>query len=176
MASSPGPLRIKEVSYEFRNRHAGESKMDSQAMWGYLMLLMDKLVGHVLPVRFVAFGLVGAVGVLLHFAVLTALFRVMRLSFTFSQGSATIIAMVSNFTLDNALTFRDMRLKGWRWVKGLASFVLVCSLGAVANVGIASYLFARNRIWVLAALAGIVIGAVWNYAMTATYIWDKQKR
>jgi dolichol-phosphate mannosyltransferase len=84
--------------------------------------------------------------------------------------------MASNFTLDNALTFRDMRLKGWRWVKGLASFVLVCSFGAVANVGIASYLFARNRIWVLAALAGIVIGAVWNYAMTATYIWDKQKR
>lgn len=176
LASSPRPLRLKEVPYEFRNRRAGESKMDSQAMWDYLMLLMDKLVGHVVPVRFVAFGLVGAVGVLLHFAVLTTLFRIAGLSFAFSQGSATVVAIASNFTLNNALTFRDMRLKGWRWAKGLASFALVCGLGALANVGIASYLFSRNGMWVLAALAGIVVGAVWNYAMTAMYTWNTQKR
>jgi dolichol-phosphate mannosyltransferase len=175
VASSPQPLKLKEVPYEFRSRHAGESKMDNQAMWDYLMLLLDKLVGHVVPVRFVAFGLVGAVGVILHFTVLTTLFRGMGLSFAVSQGSATIVAMVSNFALNNALTFRDMRLKGWRWVKGLATFVLVCGLGALANVGIASYLFTRNGMWVLAALAGIVIGAVWNYAMTSIYTWNKPK-
>jgi len=174
VASSPQPLRLKEVPYEFRNRHAGESKLDSQAMWDYLMLLLDKLVGHIVPVRFVAFGLIGAVGVFLHFGVLTTLFRVMGMSFTFSQGSATIVAMISNFTLNNALTYRDMRLKGWRWAKGLASFVLLCGVGAIANVGIASYLFIRNEMWVLAALAGIVIGAVWNYAMTAMYTWNKR--
>jgi dolichol-phosphate mannosyltransferase len=174
IASSPQPLRVAEVPYEFRNRHAGESKMDSQAMWDYLMLLLDKLVGHVVPVRFVAFGLVGGVGVLLHFAVLTTLFRGMGLSFAASQGSATVVAMISNFSLNNALTFRDTRLKGWRWIKGLATFVLVCGLGALANVGIASYLFTRNGMWVLAALSGIVIGAVWNYAMTSMYTWKKQ--
>jgi dolichol-phosphate mannosyltransferase len=176
MASSPRPSRLKEVPYEFRNRHAGESKLDSQAMWDYLMLLLDKLVGHIVPVRFIAFGLVGAVGVLLHFTVLTTLFRVMGLSFAISQGSATIAAMMSNFALNNALTFRDRRLKGWGWVKGLALFVLVCGIGALANVGIASYLFARNRMWVLAAMAGIVVGAVWNYAMSAMYTWGRQKR
>jgi dolichol-phosphate mannosyltransferase len=143
-------------------------------MWDYLMLLLDKLVGHVVPVRFVAFGLVGGVGVLLHFAVLTTLFRGMGLSFAASQGSATVVAMISNFSLNNALTFRDTRLKGWRWIKGLATFVLVCGLGALANVGIASYLFTRNGMWVLAALSGIVIGAVWNYAMTSMYTWKKQ--
>lgn len=176
MASSPRPLRIKEVPYEFRNRLAGESKLDSQAMWDYLMLLLDKLVGHILPIRFVAFALVGAVGVLLHFVILTALFRVMALSFVVSQCGASIVAMVSNFTLNNALTFRDKRLKGWRWIKGLALFVMVCGIGAVANVGIASYLFTRNSMWMLAALAGIVVGAVWNYAMSAMYTWGRQKR
>jgi dolichol-phosphate mannosyltransferase len=175
VASSPVPLRIKEVPYEFRNRHAGESKLDSQAMWDYLMLLLDKLVGHVVPVRFVAFGLVGGVGVLLHFAVLTALFRVAGLSFTVGQSAATAVAMLSNFMLNNALTFRDMRLKGWKWLKGLASFVLVCSLGAVSNIGIASYLFGRNGMWAVAALAGIAIGAVWNYAMSSMYTWNKKK-
>jgi dolichol-phosphate mannosyltransferase len=176
LASSPRPLRLKEVPYEFRNRHAGESKLDSQAMWDYLMLLMDKLVGHILPVRFIAFGLVGAVGVALHFMILTTLFRGMGLSFPLSQASATIAAMISNFALNNALTFRDMRLKGWRWARGLALFVLVCGIGALANVGIASYLFTRNSMWVLAAFAGIVVGAVWNYAMTAMYTWGKRTR
>ncbi len=174
LASSPRPLRLKEVPYEFRNRHAGESKLDSQAMWDYLMLLLDKLVGHIVPIRFIAFGLVGAVGVVLHFAVLTTLFRWMGLPFAVSQASATIAAMISNFALNNALTFRDMRLKGWPWARGLALFVLVCGIGALANVGIASYLFTRNRMWVLAALAGIVVGAVWNYAMSAMYTWGKK--
>ena len=173
IASSPQPLRLKEVPYEFRSRHAGESKMDSQAMWDYLMLLLDKLVGHVVPVRFVAFGLVGAVGVLLHFTVLATLFRGLGLSFAVSQGCATIVAMVSNFALNNALTFRDMRLKGWRWIKGLAIFMLVCGLGALSNVGVASYLFDRHTLWALSALAGIVVGAVWNYGMTASYTWAK---
>jgi dolichol-phosphate mannosyltransferase len=174
LASSPRPLRLMEIPYEFRNRHAGESKLDSQAMWDYLMLLLDKLVGHIVPVRFIAFGLVGAVGVVLHFAVLTTLFRWMGLSFAASQASATIGAMISNFALNNALTFRDMRLKGWRWFKGLASFVMVCGLGAVANVGIATYLFDQNRMWIMAALAGIVTGAVWNYALSSMYTWGKK--
>jgi len=175
VASSPSTVRVKEVPYEFRSRHAGESKLDSQAMWGYLMLLADKLFGDIIPVRFVAFALVGGVGVLVHFAVLTTLFRAMSLPFTISQAVAAVVAMASNFVLNNTLTFRDMRLKGWRWVKGLVSFVLTCSIGAFANVGVATYLFKQHMLWGLSALAGIVVGAVWNYAMTATYTWSKNR-
>ena len=78
----------------------------------------------------------------------------MSLSFTFSQAGAAAVAMISNFTLNNALTYRDMRLKGWLWGKGLISFMLACSLGAFANIGVASYLFKRNAFWTLSALAG----------------------
>lgn len=176
LASASQPLRLREIPYEFRNRHAGESKLDSQAMWGYLMLLGDKLFGHIVPVRFVAFTVVGGVGVLVHFLVLSVLFQAMALSFSFSQAAATAVAMTSNFALNNALTYRDMRLRGWRWITGWVSFTLVCSLGAFANVGIASYLFVHDTIWVLAALAGIVVGAVWNYAVTAIYTWNKPGR
>ena len=45
---------------------------------------------------------------------------------------------------------------------GAAVVHVVCAIGAVANVGIASYLFVQDTMWVLAALAGIVVGAVWN--------------
>jgi len=172
IASSPIPPRIKEVPYEFRTRHAGVSKLDSQAMWGYLMLLMDKLIGHIVPVRFVAFVLVGGVGVAVHFAVLTALFRLFAVSFPISQSIATVAAMTSNFALNNSLTYRDKRLKGLRWLKGWFSFMLACSLGAVGNVGIASYLFRHATIWPLAGVAGILVGAVWNYVVTAAYTWN----
>ena len=110
---------------------------------------------------------------LVHFATLIALFRGMSLPFTISQAGAAAVAMVSNFVLNNALTFRDMRLTGWRWVKGLILFALTCSLGTLANVGVASYLFNRRALWELSALAGVVVAAVWNYAMTATYTWKK---
>jgi len=175
IASSPEPPRVTELPYEFRSRHAGESKLDGQAVWGYLMLLADKLIGGVVPVRFVSFALIGAVGVFVHFGMLALLFRAMSLSFILSQAGAAAVAMISNFTLNNALTYRDMRLKGWRWVQGLVSFMLTCSLGTLANVGVASYLFKRNTFWALSALAGIVVGTVWNYAMTATYIWEKRR-
>jgi dolichol-phosphate mannosyltransferase len=174
VASSPKPLRVKELPYEFRNRHAGESKLDGQAVWGYLMLLADKLMGGVVPVRFVSFALIGAVGVFVHFVVLAVLFRSMSLPFTISQAGAAAVAMTSNFALNNALTFRDMRLKGWLWLKGLVIFMLTCSFGALSNVGVASYLFKRHTFWALSALAGIVVSTVWNYGMTATYTWEKR--
>ena len=176
LASSPSPLRLQETPYTFGSRHAGESKLDSQAMWGYVMLLADKLIGRIVPVRFVAFVLVGSAGVFVHFAVLSTVFKVFAAPFHFSQAAATVAAMVCNFALNNSLTYRDMRLKGWQWFKGLISFSLSCSLGALANVGIASYLFRRDTSWAVAALAGIAVGAVWNYAVTAFYTWSKEGR
>jgi len=174
IASSPRVLRVKELPYVFRSRHAGESKLDNQAIWSYLMMLVDKRIGDVIPVRFLSFVVIGAIGVVVHFAALTALFRATSLGFTYSQVIAAALAMVSNFTLNNALTYRDMRLRGWNWLNGLVSYTLMCSLGASANVGVASYLFKHDTLWQLSALAGAAVGAVWNYAMTATYIWAKR--
>jgi dolichol-phosphate mannosyltransferase len=173
IASSPRPLRVHEVPYQFRTCHSGESKLDSQAMWGYAMLLADKLIGRIVPVRFIAYALVGTVGLFVHFSLLTALFLGLSFPFTLSQAGAAAVATVTNFTLNNALTYRDVRLKGWRWLKGLVSFTLTCSLGALANIGVASYLFKQHTLWELSALAGIAVGAIWNYAMTASYTWAK---
>jgi dolichol-phosphate mannosyltransferase len=175
-ASAPRPLRFAELPYEFRSRHAGESKLDNRAKWDYGMLLLDKLVGHLVPVRFIAFTLVGGVGVFIHLIILALLFKGLALDFIASQVTATLVAMTTNFALNNLFTYRDMRLRGWRWVKGWVAFVLACSLGTAANVGIAAYLFDKHAAWPLAALAGITVGAVWNYAMTMVYTWGNPKR
>jgi dolichol-phosphate mannosyltransferase len=53
-ASSPKPLRFAELPYRFGLRRAGESKLDSVTAWDYIMLLLDKLIGRWIPVRFLA--------------------------------------------------------------------------------------------------------------------------
>lgn len=170
-ASSPEPLRFRELPYSFGERYAGESKLDNQALWDYGMLLLDKLVGGWVPVRFVAFIMVGGIGVFVHMAVLGLLHQGMGSGFVASQLWATLLAMTVNFVINNVITYRDLQLKGWDWLKGWISFVLACSIGAVANVGIAGYLFSEDTGWLLAGFAGIVVGAVWNYAITQLYTW-----
>jgi len=174
VASSPAVLRVAEVPYTFRERLHGESKVDSLVMWDFGMLLAEKTIGRYIPVRFFAFTLVGGAGVLVHMAVLAAL-RNAQVGFSNAQAIATVVAMIFNFWLNNLLTYRDRRLRGTRWVTGLLSFMAACGLGAVANVGIASYLFASHTQWVVAALAGIAVGAVWNYAITQLYTWGQPR-
>ena len=174
-ASSKEPLRYRELPYEFRTRQAGESKLDSQAAWEYFMLLLDKLIGHIIPVRFVAFTLVGGVGLVVHMFTVWFMLNYMNKEFAIAQTTATLIAMTSNYAMNNILTYRDMRLTGWGWVKGWISFTLACSVGALGNIGIATYIFAQDTTWVWASLSGIVVGAVWNYAVTSVYTWKKPK-
>jgi dolichol-phosphate mannosyltransferase len=175
-ASFPRPLRFKELPYRFSVRRAGESKLDSVTAWDYLMLLLDKLIGRWIPVRFLAFSIVGATGVAVHFAVLTLVFQGLHRSFVAGQAAAMLCAMTFNYAVNNVLTYRDRRLKGARWLRGWASFVLACSIGGVANLGVASTVYGFGRGWFPAAVAGILIGAVWNYAVTMMLTWGRARR
>ena len=139
-ASARRPLRFAEVAYVFRNRQRGDSKLDAQIAWEYLMLLADKLVGRYIPVRFVAFAAIGSLGVAVHLATLWTLQFMTGRDFASAQALAAAVAMVSNYTLNNLLTYRDRRRRGLAWWRGLASFVLACSVGALANVGVAGLL------------------------------------
>jgi dolichol-phosphate mannosyltransferase len=172
-ASSPQPLRFKELPYDFRLRQAGTSKLDSATAWEYAMLLLDKLFGHIVPVRFVAFCIVGALGVAVHFAILTLLFQFERIGFLQGQATATVCTMTFNFALNNVLTYRDQRLRGLRWLRGWLSFNIACSLGACMNVGLATYLNEITGTRYLAALGGIAVGAIWNYAVTKRLTWSR---
>ena len=56
----------------------------------------------------------------------------------------------------------------WR---GLAAFYVICSIGAVANVGVGTLLYARGEIWWLAGLASAIVGAAWNYGASRFFTW-----
>jgi dolichol-phosphate mannosyltransferase len=173
IASAHRRIAWSEMPYVFRVRQAGESKLDSLVAWEYAMLIADKLVGRYVPVRFISFAAIGATGVLVHLAVLTVAFRIETLSFVYAQGFATLVSMTFNYAANNALTYRDQRRRGFRWFTGLLSFMAVCSVGAAANVGVAAYLFNRRAEWLLAAVGGVIVGAVWNYAVSSLYTWGR---
>jgi dolichol-phosphate mannosyltransferase len=171
LASSSRPLRACELPFEFRTRRHGESKLDTLVVWEYFALLADKLFGHVLPIRFTLFALIGAVGLAVHMSILWEGLHFAALKFGVAQSLATLAAMTSNFFLNNILTYRDQRLRGWQTLRGLFTFYAICAIGATANVGVASYLFNANQTWWVAGLLGVIVGAVWNYAMSSIFTW-----
>ena len=175
LASSPGPLAVAEVPCRFGVRRRGASKLDSLVAWQLGILVVDKLVGRWLPVRFVLFCLVGGVGVLVHLAALRLLLGA-GLAFRVAQEGAVLVAMTSNFVLNNLFTYRDRRLSGLAFVRGLLSFYLLCSVGAAANVGVGCLLFAARPTWWLAGVAGAAVGAVWNFVATSLFTWRESRR
>jgi dolichol-phosphate mannosyltransferase len=126
------------------------------------------------PARFVLFAAVGASGVLVQLAALATLRHV--LTFAAAQACAVWLAMTSNYLLNNAVTYRDRRLRGVRFWRGLVTFYLICGIGALANVGVGTLLYARGGVWWLAGLASATVGAAWNYGASRFFTWSGVRR
>jgi len=118
---------------------------------------------------------VGVIGVFVHLLALSILHKTMSIDFIYAQAGGTLIAMTTNFIINNKFTYRDMRLTGTGFILGLFSFYLACSVGAYINISLSSFMFAHDVYWAFAGVMGAFIGSVWNYAMTATFTWKKPK-
>jgi dolichol-phosphate mannosyltransferase len=164
-------LRIAEQPFVFRSRHEGESKFNVQIGLEFLGLLLAKLSNGLVEPRFIFFALVGAIGIAVNLAVLNVALLAWPMSFTLAKSVATFFAMVSNFFLNNGLTYRDRRLRGWGMLSGFIGFCAIGAVGAVTDVGLASQLYADREVWWVAGLAGAVMGVLWNYAMSSMFIW-----
>jgi dolichol-phosphate mannosyltransferase len=115
------------------------------------------------------------VGVGVHLLILSVLLHVAGISFAKGQALTTFVVMILNFVLNNSVTYRDRRLRGWKFLRGLVSFCLACGLGVVANVSIANEAFHRGVPWWLAALIGLLFTSVWNYAVTSMTTWRHER-
>jgi dolichol-phosphate mannosyltransferase len=175
LASSQRPVCVAEVPYRFRNRERGESKLDVNVELEYVFLLVDKIVGNFVPTRFVLFVLVGSLGLVIHLACLALLYHTAEVGFVVSQAAATLVAMTFNFMLNNIVTFHDRRLRGWRFVTGLLSFYLACSLGALMNVSFAEFLHRLAVPWYMAGISGTAISSVWNYGVNTILTWRRSR-
>src|SRR6201985_962747 len=174
VATARGELRTTEVHFTFGSRLHGESKLDSMVALDFLGLVLAKLTHDTVSLRFLLFAMVGSIGVFVHFATLYGVLRGFHAPFAVAQGCGALLAMTSNFILNNFLTYRDQRLKGFAILRGLVLFYLVCGVGLAANVGGAFSVYAQEPIWWLAGAAGALMGVVWNYAMSGLFVWRKR--
>jgi dolichol-phosphate mannosyltransferase len=174
VATARGKLRTVEVPYSFGARLHGESKLDSMVALDFLGLLVAKLTHDVVSLRFLLFAMVGSVGLFVHLGTLFVALEGFELPFAEAQAAGALVAMTSNFVLNNFLTYRDQRLKGAALVRGLLAFYVVCGVGLLANVGVAFSVYDQEPIWWLAGAAGALMGVVWNYAMSGLFVWRRR--
>ena len=174
VASIPRRLKTAEVGYTFGTRQHGASKLDEMVALEYVELLLDKAIGRFVPVKLVQFGAIGMLGVGVHLTLLYLALNIATAPFATAQAAAVLGAMTFNFALNNKFTYRDRQLRGWAWMTGLFSFYLVCSLGAVANVGIGSLVYEQFHGWWIAGIAGAIVGSVWNYVASGWLTWTRR--
>lgn len=164
-------LKIGEVPYRFRARHAGESKMNPLIVIQFLGLLLSKLSRGLLPTSFLLFSMVGGSGIFVHMATLWFADAVLGFNFTNSQLTATLVAMTTNYILNNELTYSDKKLRGGRFWLGLLSFYAICSLGMLANISVAVMAFNEGGSFLLAGFIGAIMSVVFNYSVTRVFTW-----
>ena len=174
VATAHGELKTVEVPFTFGSRLHGESKLDSMVALDFLGLVLAKFTNDVISLRFLLFAMVGGTGLFVHLGTLFVALKVLEFPFPEAQAAAAFVAMTSNFILNNFLTYRDQRLKGFAILRGLLAFYLVCSVGLLANVGVAFSVYDQEPIWWLAGAAGAMMGVVWNYAMSGLFVWRKR--
>jgi dolichol-phosphate mannosyltransferase len=175
VVSSPEPLRTAELPYRFSPRLHGSSKLDWRVLWTFAMLLMRQLRGRSFG-GFARFSVIGASGVVVHFAVLDCAQSLLACSFALAQTLAVLVSMTSNFVLNNRLTFPSARLRGKAFFTGLSRFGLLCAIGAIVNVAVADAMAHESSMRLCAAAAGIVAGALCNYTTTSVLVWRRGSR
>lgn len=126
--------------------------------------------------RLIGFAAVGAGGVVVHLAILGVLFDIAKAPFIVAQAFAIVIAMTTNFLLNNELTYRRHRLRGSALAKGWLSFCGVSALGGLISSAVTVALHALGVAWWLAPLAGVVAATAWNYRATAAVTWRVRPR
>jgi dolichol-phosphate mannosyltransferase len=174
VSTARGALRIAELPFVFGERRHGESKLDTRVALDFAALILAKLTNDAVSFRFLLFCLVGLTGIAIHMATLQFAVTFTELSFGWAQTVATFTAITWNFVLNNMFTYRDQRLTGWPFVTGLIRFQVICAVGAISNVGIASAIYDYDPDWWIAGLGGALMGAVWNYVVSAAFVWRQR--
>ena len=183
LATVDTALRVKEFPMHFAARATGESKLDRTVVFEFLVGLYDRWLGRIIPTRFALFGTIGAAGVVVHMTVLATFLQIfggppvrgqLVTAFELGQTVAAMVAMTFNFVLNNALTYADKRLTGFLpLLKGWCKFALTCSVGLTANVGVAAILVRFGVHEYPAAITGIIVGSVWNFALSSRFVWGR---
>jgi len=169
-----GCSKVAEVPIHFRDRVHGESKLSLKEQLNYLRhlgrLYRYKMGRFFAPLCFAMVGLSGAVVDLLLFSGLLLL-----TSFGWARGLAIAGAMTWNFFGNRHTTFSDRRSEPV--LLQYFKFVASCLVGGAISWGLSTLLWQNFQEMLvvpqIAAGIGIVAGALWNYLLSANFVFRK---
>ena len=163
-------LMVSDRQINFRQRSGGESKLNLSTIFSLIGQIVENLTNGIISAGFLVFSMVGSFGVLLHLLLLSFL---LSLEFTFISAniSSTLVAMTSNYLLNNFLTFHNIHDTYQKKILGLIKYTLANSLSIFANIGIASQLFGNNFSALSSALVGIFAGLILNYFLSRNIVF-----
>jgi dolichol-phosphate mannosyltransferase len=169
-------LTVVEVPLNFRARNAGVSKASLRQGLEYLAHIISLFLYVPSAGRFWKFALVGASGILVNLLTLITLVEYFGAGPTVAWIIAVGVSVLSNFLLNNAFTWRDVRhssrihflLRG-----ALAYPVAIIALGANFAVyyPLLQYLGADFPYYAIAAFLGIVAGTCSNFVLSSRFVF-----
>ena len=101
----PKNIIVSQIPIEFKQRHAGKSKMNLKVLWDLLLVIIHSFVKKYIPREYLSYIGVGMIGLSFHVMSLYLLYKIIGISFLISHLLATLIAILVNYTLNNILTF-----------------------------------------------------------------------
>jgi dolichol-phosphate mannosyltransferase len=168
-----GCKNVTEVPIHFSTRQLGQSKLTLGVQFEYLQHVI-RLLRYTHP-KFVSFFTFATVGLSGAFVYLAALNLVTPMFETKWQGIAVAvwIAMTWNFIWDRKYAFWYARSN---IITQYLGFVLVCSVGALANFYITKSLAESNAITYsgfIGVIVGSAIGILFNFIVTRLLVFRK---
>ncbi|MBI3619175.1 glycosyltransferase family 2 protein [Candidatus Peregrinibacteria bacterium] len=172
----PRGTPVREVPFAFSSRRHGESKLSRRVQIEFLEYLYEACLGRFVPLTFLKYCIVGALGVAINLGITLLLSasaafdgRVFGLSVPLLTGIEA--AILFNFLLNNVWTFAPARLEGGGAIFGFLRYNVACLFGALANYAVTAHLLSRSLGIVPAVTLGALVGMIWNYTMSRMFTW-----
>lgn len=119
------------------------------------------------------FVVVGALGFVINFSILTLLYKFLGFQLLPSQLFAAEVAIICNFYLHNAWTYRDAIKDSFR--KRLVEFHASSWIGSGITTVALILLVDRGVGYFVALVVGAVLALVWNFFWTRFFIWKPKE-
>ncbi len=165
-------VNYSEIPFKFEKRFSGESKLDSKVLIDFITLIIDKIFGKFIPARYFIYSFIGSLGVIFQLSIFYIL--LFFVSFIPSLVLSIILTVFFNYTLNNEITYSDLKKRGKFFYLGLLKYYFFCSFGAIFNFISAKMLYDSLLNIYLSVLLGAFVGSVWNYSMNNSYNWNNK--
>src|SRR5215210_18506 len=169
-------LKVVEAPFDFRARHAGVSKATVRQGFEYLTHILSLFWYVPSAGRFWKFALVGASGVLVNMVTLIVLAEIFDAHKVIAWMFAVGISILTNFLLNNAFTWRDIRHSSriHFFLRGALAYpVAIVALGANFAVyyPLIKYVSADFPYYAIAAFLGIIAGTSTNFILSSRFVF-----